>query len=138
LLDVIEIDPDLCAVLEHKFGHLQNVRIHCISLLDWDPGYEYDHVVSALPHNTFGIDFVSQVLDRYQKFTKSGGTLSYVELLFFAKIKPLFLIGQKKVGYKETQQAIAEFRDKFSVGCSRVIRNIPPARILHLEIHKEN
>lgn len=137
MLDVIEIDEALCDVLRKKFGHLPNVRIHCLSLLDWHPEYQYDYVVSALPHNTFGIDFVSQVLKQYRNFVKPDGTISYVELRFFGAAKDIFLWGEKRVARQEVKCAMEAFKNQFYVDCKSAF-NIPPAWVFHLRNTKES
>ena len=69
LLEKAQIDRKLCDILEKKFGHHENVCIHCLSLLDWSPEYEYDFIVSALPHNVFEPNFVDQVIDKYYELS---------------------------------------------------------------------
>lgn len=136
-LDVIEIDPDLCKILEQKFGHLENVHIYCISMLEWNPSYRYDFVVSAIPHNTFNVDFVNSILDKYQELIKSGGIISFIELMWMGKIKKTVLRGKKKREYAKTLDTMSQFRKKFEFTRDAVLRNIPPAHAYHLRIIKE-
>jgi len=137
-LDIIEIDPDLCAVLRQKFGEYKNVHIHCLSILDWNPSYLYDYIVSALPHNTFEADFVLAILDKYKSLINQDGVLSYIELMGFGDVKKFFLTGKKKADYLKNIGATAAFRKQFEFGVDTVLLNCPPAHAYHLRIRKEN
>ena len=135
-LDLIEFNPDFCEILQKKFGAYKNVHIHCISVFDWDPGYEYDFIISALPHNTFGKTFVGALLEKYQRLIKPDGKLTYIELALMGKLKRAFLSGEKKIDYQETHDLIVNFRERFFFQKETVLRNIPPAYVYHLKIKK--
>jgi len=70
LFDVIEIDPDLCDVLRDKFKNNKNVKVHCISISDWNPQYNYDFIVSSVPFNSFRSGTVKTILDKYEALIK--------------------------------------------------------------------
>jgi len=135
-LDIIEIDPDLCAVLRQKFGEHENVHVHCLSILDWNPSYFYDYIVSALPHNTFDADFVLAVLDKYKNLINQDGVLSYIELMGFGNLKKFFLTGKKKKDYLKNIGATESFRKQFEFSVDTVLLNCPPAHAYHLRIQK--
>lgn len=136
-LDVIEIDPELCQVLQQKFGQYPSVQIHCLSILDWNPDLCYDFVVSALPHNTFDPDFVDSVLDKYKQLIKNNGILTYFELAGFSRIKRLFLMGQGKKKFLKIFNATSNFRKSFEFDKDLILFNAPPAWTYHLRIKKE-
>jgi len=135
-LDVVEIDPDMCEILQEKFDAFPNVSVRCISVFDWNPEYKYDFIISALPHNTFGIEFVGSVLDKYKDLIKPDGVVTYIELMFMGNIKKLFISGKKGDDYLKTQRVIAEFRDAFIFKTDTVLLNIPPAKVYHLKVKK--
>jgi len=135
-LDIIEIDPHLCGVLQQKFGEYKNVHIHCLSILDWNPSYFYDYIISALPHNTFKADFVLAILDKYKSLINQNGVLSYIELMGFGDLKKFFLTGQKKADYLKNIGATAAFRKRFEFCVDTVLLNCPPAHTYHLRIQK--
>ncbi len=135
-LDVIEIDSNLCDVLRQKFGKHKNIYIHCLSVLDWQPNYQYDCIVSAIPHNTFGVDFVGAVIEKYKSLAKPRGVVTYIELMGFARIKKLFLLGKKRARFLEAFGAITAFRKQFQFDSETVALNIPPAQVYHLKISK--
>lgn len=135
-LDLVEINPELCEILQKKFGSYKNVHIYCVSVIDWQPDYKYDFVISALPHNTFSIDLVEGVLEKYKSLTKNGGMLSYIEYVFFAGLKKIFLFGEKKKLFLEKFSAITDFRKQFEIDSDTVFLNIPPATVYHLNINR--
>ncbi|MCK5632352.1 methyltransferase domain-containing protein [bacterium] len=135
-LDVIEINSELCALLKEKFGKHKNVTIHCLSVLDWNPDYKYDFIVSAIPHNAFGVKFVNAVLGKYQELIKSNGILSYIEYLGLANLKKIFLMGSKKEIFLQTNKAMSSFRNRFEVDSEVVALNIPPTHVYYLQITK--
>lgn len=136
-LDVIEINPELCKILQQKFGHYSNVAIHCISILDWNPPTAYDFVVSAIPHNVLEPEFVDEVLEKYKQLTKHNGLFSYFELAVFSRAKRLFLTGQKKQKFLRIFDSVSNFRKDFEFDNELVLLNAPPAWTYHLRIKKE-
>ncbi|MFC1841614.1 class I SAM-dependent methyltransferase [Candidatus Dependentiae bacterium] len=137
IFDVIEIDVSLCEVLREKCKDYKNVHVHCISVLDWDPPYKYDFIISGLPFNSFGSDFVFSVLDRYTKIIKKNGILSYFEYLWAYPIKKFFLKGTDKIDYMKSKCLLSDFRRKFEFDRDFIFPNIPPAYTYHLRIEKE-
>lgn len=137
LLDVIEIDSELCALLRKKFKDYKNVHIHCVSILEWHAA-PYDIIVSALPHNVFEPAFVDAVIEKYKELISDNGILSYVELAGFSKLKRLFLSGKKKEKFLKIFNATSRFRQEFEFDRDFIVRNIPPAQVYHLRIRKES
>ena len=137
VLDVIEINPELSKVLEQKFGHLPNVRILCMSMLDWEPPYKYDFVVSTMPHNTFEPDFVRLILKGYERLIKPGGVISYVELAVLSRLKKTFAFGESRLRINEISQIMNDFREKYGFDRDTVLLNAPPAHAFHLRMFDE-
>ncbi|MFC1841613.1 class I SAM-dependent methyltransferase [Candidatus Dependentiae bacterium] len=136
MLDVIEIDENLCEVLREKCKDHKNIHVHCISILDWDPPYAYDFIVSSLPFNSFGSDFISSVLDTYVKIIKNNGIFSYVEHIWTYRIKKLFLKGAQKIDFIKGACMLSDFRKKFEFDRDFTLPNILPAYTHHLRIEK--
>lgn len=137
LLDVIEIEPDLCNLLNKKFATYGNVHIRCMSILDWNPPYRYDFIISGLPFNSFDSYFLDIILDKYKKLIKNNGILSYFEYMWAAGIKKFFLDGHKKLDYLQNLAIKKGFRKSFQFDKDLVLLNIPPAYVYHLQIEKE-
>jgi len=135
-LDIIEIDPSLCAMLEVKFIEYKNITVHCMSILDWHPPYVYDFIVSGLPFNAFKADFVDEILKTYITLIKPGGILSYFEYIVASDIKKLFLKGEEKRDYLKNLALTSQFIKDFFFDIDMVFLNIPPTYVYHLKIKK--
>lgn len=136
VLDVIEIDNDLCGILKEKFAEHKNVHIHCMSILDWNPDYKYDFIVSGLPFNSLSVDFVISVLEKYKKLIKDSGIISYFEYIWVSHIKKFFSSGQKKADYVKNISIMKNFIKSFEFDRDFVFLNIPPAYAYHLKVKK--
>ena len=133
-LDVIEIDQDFCEILKDKFKKYKNVKIHFVSILDWNPTYSYDYIISGLPFNAFEAGFVQAIFDKYNLLIKSGGILSYFEYIGICKIKEFFLIGEEKRNYSKTISTTKNFRKAFEFKTDIILLNVPPAYVHHLKM----
>jgi phospholipid N-methyltransferase len=135
-LDVVEIDPEFCEILSKKFENNPHIRIHCTSIADWQPGYEYDAVVSGLPLNSFPPEYVEQFIDTFKSLTKKGGTVSYFEYEFLPRIKLATLFGEEERMFRKVLQIKQAFFEAHGIGSETVYRNFPPARVLHFQPNK--
>jgi phosphatidylethanolamine/phosphatidyl-N-methylethanolamine N-methyltransferase len=73
-LDIVETDPNFCAILRKKFGHLENISIHQRSILDFEEN-NYDMLLSSLPLNAFHSSTVYKILEKYEQLVKAGGNI---------------------------------------------------------------
>lgn len=135
-LDVVEIDPAFCQVLSKKFENNPHISIHCTSIADWQPDYEYDAVVSGLPLNSFPPENVKQFIDTFKSLTKKGGTISYFEYEFLPRLKLATLVGEEKMMFRKVLQIKQAFFDSCGIGSETVYRNFPPAKVLHFQPNK--
>lgn len=132
-LDVVERDPHFCALLRSKFGHLNNVCIHEVSILDFE-GQDYDGLISSLPLNCFQADTVNQILNKYERLVKKGGRLSYFEYLGMATLKQTLLFGKPSSDFKDTIFLKRQFASKYTEKTSKIWLNFPPARVIHCKM----
>lgn len=95
IFDVIEINKSFYKILKDKFGNERGVSIHGKSILDWDPSYHYDFIISGLPFNSLPFPVVYGALDQYENLIKEGGIVSFFEYLDSVKNRKL-LINKKK------------------------------------------
>lgn len=134
-LDVIEFSEELCAILSKKFGHIKNVHIHCLSILDWQDTTGYDYIVSGLPLNAFESKFVEEVLAIYKKMLKSDGHIAYFEYVALGTIKHNFLRITDREAADDFNKVLTmkeTFKYQFTnVEESVVPINLPPARVVH-------
>jgi len=136
ILDVIEVDAELVEILREKFKAYSNVHIHWMSILDWRPNYKYDYIVSGLPFNALGVDFVIAVLDTYMQSIKNNGILSYFEYIWVSYIRTFFSRGPAKTNYIKSKLILSKFRKNFEFDKDFVLCNVPPAYAYHLKIKK--
>lgn len=134
ILDVIEIDSGFCDILKNKFGHNKNVSVYGVSILDFDPGYKYDFIVSGLPFNAFDFKFVSAVLEKYKSIIENNGMVSYFEYALVGAFRKLFLFGDSKVDFKKNVQVRKDFIKQYGIDRDFILINFPPAYVYHMRI----
>lgn len=132
--DVIEYNPQFVEVLKEKYKDYPNVHIHCISIIDWKPDYQYDYMVSCLPFNVFAAEFVESILKHYEEIMKPGSIISYFEYMVFPKIKKVILNGNKKENFERLHYLLSNFRNKYEISKRRVYKNFPPAYVYNLKM----
>jgi phosphatidylethanolamine/phosphatidyl-N-methylethanolamine N-methyltransferase len=133
-LDVIEFNQQFVDILKENFKDFPNVRVHCASIIDWNPNYRYDFMVSSLPLNAFSAEFVKSIMEHYEKIMKPGGIISYFEYLVFPELKKLFLIPAHRADYKKMHTLLDEYRKKYEIDTVKVYKNLPPAIIHNLKM----
>lgn len=130
-LDVIEINPAFCENLAKKYSQNPNVTIHVGSILDWNPGYSYESIVSSLPFQAFSAKFVEDILYHYKELLSSGGTISYFEYLALPTIRKIFLNADAKKKLKKTMGVTHRFNEAYQFSTEKVLTNFPPACVHH-------
>lgn len=133
-VDVIEIDPEYCEILRKRFSTNNHFVIHCINILDFNPDYKYDYIVSSLPFNTFEQPFIEQVLDRYKAMIIPEGILSYVEHMWFPAITEFFKQGSDKKQFSSKRKMLTNFKDRYLHETGKVYCNITPLYVFHLKM----
>lgn len=134
ILDAIELDSNFCELLNNKFKKSKNIKVNCLSILDWNPGYRYDYIISGLPFNAFDSDLVQLILKKYEELIKPGGIISYFEYIALAKIKLFFLRGKEKDQFSKTITTTTKFRSEFEFDEEKIFANMPPASVHYLRV----
>ncbi len=129
-LDVLEIDPVLCDLLQEKFKDYNQVHIHCTPVERWQPAYHYDVIISTVPLSNLTLDEVDLIVDQFDRLAKSRGVLSYIEYIGGAEIK--MLVGQKKE--LQTADRLKQFRDQHHTRTVSVLANVPPTYVHHVRL----
>jgi phospholipid N-methyltransferase len=133
-LDIIEISPDFCSILQEKFGKYPNVSIHCNSITEWQPNYQYDFIICTLPFVSFEKSFMNKVIDHLLHLIKTDGIFSYVSFAGIAQLKKPFLKGQAQNDHKEKMSRLKKLRDHYQIDSKTILQNCPPIRVYHLLI----
>lgn len=136
-LDLVEIEPVFCESLQKQFGHLPNVSVHCVDFLKWQPEYQYDHVISTLPLNSFSPELVQNLIDNMVHVTKNGATLAFVAYKWIRPFRMLMLNKEEKEAYKKNLAIVDKFYADYGLHTTDVYINLPPTIIYHLKITKD-
>ncbi len=130
-VDVVEINPHYCQVLQKHFGHHKNVKIFCGSILDWQPNYQYDLIVCTLPFNTFKLDFVDNVIQHVKQLAKPHTPFCYIALLYLKPFKKLLLSQENWQNNQMIAQYMNDFNEHYCYKTEKVLLNIPPAEVYY-------
>lgn len=137
VFDVVELKPALCQALKDRFKGQQQVRIHCMSLMDWKPPYTYDYIISTLPFSAFDGPLVHSMIDAFKGMSGPDTIFSYVEYRGAAFLRRLFASTGQKARLDEKNLFLSELRRKGGIKTSTEWRSIPPAYIHHLYLARE-
>jgi len=136
--DAVEISSEFCDILHKKVDGAYKVNIHCVSILDWEPDYKYDFIVSTLPFNSFPLDLMNDILDHLELLIEPDGVFSYVAYAGVSHVKKLFLWGKKKSEHAAKMEVLDEFRKEYEIDKKLILLNLPPIHVYHLRIHKSS
>lgn len=133
--DAVEISQEFCDVLHKKIDGNYDVNIQCASILDWEPDYQYDIIISTLPFNSLPLELMSDILDHMHTLIKSDGVFSYVSYAGVARVKKTFLWGIKKWEHVTKMEILDQFRKQYEIDTKLIFLNVPPIHVYHLRIH---
>lgn len=133
-LDVIEIDPKMCEILQERLQSFTNVSVHCCSILDWNPEYKYDGIVCTLPFNSLGVDFARATIQHFIELSGPNCTLSYVEYPIINNVLQYFYGPQRKDMFRKVQKYMQTVREDRLVKQSFIFMNVPSTEVYHLAL----
>lgn len=131
-LDVIEIDPEMYELLKVRLNQYKNVSVHCCSILDWNPAYLYDGIISTLPLNSLGIDFTEKVIAYFKSVAAHDCVFSYVEYPIVGQIFQHFYMAERKRNFQAVQIFMTCLRKQHMIDQNMVYFNVPPVAVYHL------
>lgn len=131
-LDVIEINPEMCKILVKRLKKYLNVCVHCCSILDWNPEYRYDGIISTLPFNSLGIDFTKKALEYFKQVAHEDCIFSYVEYPIVGQLLQHFYFGDRKSNFKAVQEFMHSVREQWLFEKKVIYFNVPPIAIYHI------
>jgi len=138
ILDVVELMPELCTILEEKFAQRDNVTIFCGDILEWSPSYRYQYIVSGLPFNSFPSDLVKSITSRYLEWSEPNAACSFFEYKWLPALLPFGMNKEEKNRFKATRAVIEDFVHRFEKSSESVYLNMPPATVHFLEINRSS
>lgn len=138
-LDICEINPIFAAILERRYSQPGGrtdgwppVRVIRDCVLQWEPEAQYDFIISALPLNSFQPDFVSSIFERYFRFLKPDGSLSYFECLLIRDLPAPFAGRDFRRRVRGVARVARHYIDQCRFQRDTVLLNVPPAVVHHL------
>ncbi len=134
MVDVVEIDPVFCKLLNNRFSDNKQIRIACASINDWRPDYKYDVIISTLPFSMFKAALVQQIVNELKHLSKPHTTLSYVEYMGAHFFRTLFANAEDKKDLKEKRKFISSWLGNSSIDNVHVWLSIPPAHVHHVKL----
>jgi len=136
-LDVIEIDEELAEGLLQKYRHISNVHVHRCSIIEWNPQYHYDAIVSGIPFNAMQLKDVQEIFARYYDMIKICGVISYFSYAGLPHLKRVLLMGRdERKDFAGIQQFLKKQQKRYGFAHDLVYANLPPAEVFHLCIQK--
>ncbi len=135
--DVVEIDKGCCDVLNESFGGDSRVSIHCMSIMDWNPPFPYDFIISTLPLNVFETKFVEQIFLHYKKLLNPNGILTYVEYVGLQNLSLAFSKGAKRENISKRFSLLRELQKQYLIEKKIVYSNFLPCHVYHMKLHKK-
>lgn len=136
IFDVVEVDDALCDLLKAKFGHHEQLRIHCIPVQDWQPDYQYDAIISTVPLMNLNAKQIDAILQQFEKLAKPNGTLSYLEYIGGAELKQLLAMENESADMQKKLALFDAFQNKHNTNTVSVVANVPPTYVHHIRMQK--
>ncbi len=137
-LDVVELNPDFCAVLRERFAGAEvQPAVHQVSILDFKPAQKYHHVVSGLPLANFPAELVEQIYAHLFSLLEVGGSFVMFEHVLGRELLNTFTVGQNRSRIQRIL-ALEKSLEPLITRRRTVPLNVPPARVLvrrHPEAH---
>lgn len=137
-LDIVEIDPEFCELLRDLVKDWPNVRVHQASITDFDPGVQYDAILSGLPVHGLPSAIVEGAFAKYQELAGPGSTVSQFEYHpVLREIKKKFLSEESLEDFERVLEIKQQFIDANKMEVVKVYANFPPAQVLHFSMRGE-
>jgi phospholipid N-methyltransferase len=134
--DVLELDDVLCDLLRDKFSAYKQLNIHCVPIEQWDPGYQYDVIISTVPLTNLTPEQIQPILQQFEQLTKPDGVVSYLEYIGGTQLKQLVAVEEQKVEIQKKEQLFNAFKSRHKTDTVSVLANVPPTYVHHVIISK--
>jgi phosphatidylethanolamine/phosphatidyl-N-methylethanolamine N-methyltransferase len=132
--DVVDINPRCCGILQRKFCGVEQLKVHHLSIMDWNPAAPYDVIVHGLPLNNFRPAFARAILEKLHSLLCPWGKVAYFE---YAVLPRLRAFGRRVLNYRKYKQFLKtlemkeRFRRTFAHSREEIVwANIPPAVVI--------
>jgi phosphatidylethanolamine/phosphatidyl-N-methylethanolamine N-methyltransferase len=137
-LDIVEINASFVAVLERRFAEepmfrrrRAQARIVHAPLEDMPGAGVYDFMISGLPLNNFGVEFVEDIFRAYERLLKPAGVLSYFEYMAIREMKMLLVSAVERERLQALGLYLKSRIRESQIAEDAVLWNLPPAVARH-------
>lgn len=137
-LDIVEINPDLMAIVRRRFQQEPGFRTDGITIRFLTEDIRqaplesgYDFILFSLPLTNFPPSMVKEILDLMILHLKPGGQFSYIKYIFLGRVKYLFSGSAARAEIQTRQKILHDFTNRYQIERCAVLRNVPPAWIYH-------
>ena len=132
-VDVLEIDPQLCALLKDRFAdHPEQVNVHCVAAQEWRASMPYDVIITTVPFNNLSPALVDEILTSLEQAIKPGGVISYIEYIGGRQLKRLTSFGKHAKEVQARAEILENFQDRYNMQRVWLLANLPPTYVYHL------
>lgn len=129
-LDVVELNPEFCTVLRERFAGAEvEPSVHAVSILDFQPGVRYHHIVSGLPLANFPADLVEKIYAHLFELLEVGGSFVMFEHVLGRELLRTFTTGPARHRIQRIM-ALEASMEPLVLKKRTVPLNVPPARVL--------
>lgn len=122
--DIIEITNKFIPSLTFVCKNYNQVKIYNKSILEFNPEYKYNYIISTLPFYSFSEKNVKSILDHYKMILSEKGKIVYFQYTFTDYLNK-FNIGR----HREISKIKELFHKNFYINKSIEYRNLFPAII---------
>jgi|GEM_PF-4116189 len=77
-LDIVDINPELCAYARKKFKDNHHVTVHAMSLTDFTSTHKYHHILSSVPLESLPAALGREIIAKYKSLLREDGTITGV------------------------------------------------------------
>ncbi|WP_046470911.1 class I SAM-dependent methyltransferase [Allosalinactinospora lopnorensis] len=138
--DLVESNPEFADYLRELVGTdptmsrvADQLTVHQTLVTNLGTDRRYDLILSGLPLANFNADEVREIFDYYFTVLRPGGYLSFFGYLYTKEVKAVIAPREDYLRQARSSWVVEEWVNRYSVGTERVLANIPPAWIHHLQ-----
>jgi phospholipid N-methyltransferase len=140
-LDLVELNDRFVAHLTGKLASdgqfaaaKDRVRIIHAPVQQVPADVSYDLIVSGLPLNNFTPELVREIVEKLWNLLAPGGKLSFFEYIAIRRAKAAVSSRAERLRLAEIESILSDLLRKHEVRRDRVLRNVPPAWVHHLQL----
>lgn len=120
--DTVELDPGFYEEIRDQYAS-ENVHVHGMNFLNFDPDAEYDYIISSLPYDMIPLAITEEIWKKKLQLCKFGSEITYYKYYKFNIIRSPFERGVNR-RYLSSEKLIW--------------KNVPPAKVYTLKIKGTN